>query len=79
MPTDNKRAPDMDDLVSRKEKDRARAIVTFSCGHTSHFIDSPPKVGNCVICRTCLQEVMVVAATARDKRGLHTKENAEND
>lgn len=36
-------------------------VVTYACGHTADFRDSPPKVKDISICLECLREVLVVS------------------
>jgi hypothetical protein len=46
--------------------------VTYTCGHSVDFKDSPPKKGEMVICRKCLKEVVVVSSK-RETRYKYTK------
>ena len=50
------------------------AEVTFSCGHTSDFKDSPPSVRDPVICRWCQESVHVTKVQKGVTRAKATRE-----
>ncbi len=65
---------DLGDVVAvRRERLRAHTKVTYTCGHTTDFIESPPRVGDRITCRICLKDIFVVTATHVGRQGNRTK------
>lgn len=36
-------------------------VITLSCGHKVDFLESPPKRGHFLTCRTCLKDGVVLS------------------
>lgn len=81
------------DLLGTKYIDRMHTTVTYSCGHNTDFIESPPEVGDWIVCRNCFKDVHVVKSVSKGRQGAprkriktggrpskqEPKENKEND
>ena len=62
-----------DTVATKREKLRAHTKVTYTCGHTTDFIESPPRVGDRLTCRTCLEDIFVVATKHVGRQGNRTR------